>query len=153
MSYLNCQPLTHPLATHIHLPWSPPTLPHQLLTDGSLSYSSTSSSGKYTRANPQRFLPRVLLRAKNQVGVCFACVAGKHIFFTETQKSHFRYNIHSMFFPDLFFQITIIELKCTQTLLVALLDGLLDESLDLFESLEEAVLELPGLFSTHPEDP
>lgn len=78
---------------------------------------------------------------------------GKHIFLTETQKSHFRYNIHSMFFPDFFFQITIIDLKCTQTLLVALLDGPLDESLDVFVSLEEAVLELPGLFSTHPEDP
>lgn len=46
-----------------------------------------------------------------------------------------------------------MELKCTQTLLVALLDGLLDESLDVFVSLEEAVLELTGLFSTHPEDP
>lgn len=45
-----------------------------------------------------------------------------------------------------------MEIKFTQALLVALLDGLLDESLDVFVSLEEAVLELTGLFSTHPED-
>lgn len=45
------------------------------------------------------------------------------------------------------------EFECTQTLFVALLDGPLDEDLDLFVSLEEAVLELAGLLSTHPEDP
>jgi len=38
-------------------------------------------------------------------------------------------------------------------LLVALLDGPLDESLDLFVGLQEAVLESAGLLSTHPEDP
>lgn len=43
-------------------------------------------------------------------------------------------------------------LKCTQTLLVAQLDGSLDEGVQLFVFLEEAVLELAGLFCAHPED-
>lgn len=46
-----------------------------------------------------------------------------------------------------------MESKSTQTLLAALLDGLVDKSLDVFVSLEEAVLELSGLFGTGPEDP
>lgn len=40
-----------------------------------------------------------------------------------------------------------------QTLFVALLDGSLDEDLDFLVSPEEAVLELAGLLSAHPEDP
>lgn len=49
--------------------------------------------------------------------------------------------------------VTEQECECTQTLLVALLDGPLDEGLDFFVCLEEAVLELAGLLNTHPEDP
>ena len=45
------------------------------------------------------------------------------------------------------------EFECTLTMLVTLLNGPLDESLDFFVSLEETVLELTGLLSTHPEDP
>lgn len=41
----------------------------------------------------------------------------------------------------------------THTLFVALQDGPLDESLDLFVGLEEAVLEAAGLLGAHPEDP
>lgn len=43
-------------------------------------------------------------------------------------------------------------MKSTQTLLVAQLDGSLDEGVQLFVFLEEAVLELAGLFCAHPED-
>lgn len=44
------------------------------------------------------------------------------------------------------------EFECTQTLFVTLLDGPLDEDLDFFVCLEEAVLELACLLSSHPED-
>lgn len=43
-------------------------------------------------------------------------------------------------------------LRCAQTLLVAQLDGSLDEGVQLFVLLEEAVLELAGLFWAHPKD-
>ena len=36
---------------------------------------------------------------------------------------------------------------------MALLDGSLDEGLDVSVSLEEAALEPAGLFSAHPQDP
>lgn len=43
-------------------------------------------------------------------------------------------------------------MKSTQTLLVAQLDGSLDKGVQLFVFVEEAVLELTGLFCAHPED-